>query len=256
MLEICVADATGLADAIAGGADRIELCAALELGGLTPSAGLIAQAATAAIPVHALLRPRAGDFIHDAVEEAILATDLDQAADAGLAGVVIGASRPDGTLDTALLRRLVAQAETAGARRGRRLSLTLHRAFDLCPDLDVALDQAIALGFDRILTSGGARTALAGQERLAALHARAAGRIRILAGSGVDAAAVPILLGGGADEVHASARVARITDPRLAAFGFAPPELRHTDRATVARLAAAVAETPGLREKHLSNTNI
>ena len=241
MLEICVADAAGLAAAIQGGADRIELCAALEQGGLTPSAGLIAQAAGAAIPVHALLRPRAGDFVHDAAEEAILAADLDHVAAAGLAGIVIGASRPDGTLDTPLLHRLIARAEAASARRSRRLSLTLHRAFDLCPDLDVALDQAIALGFDRILTSGGALTALAGRDRLAALHARAAGRIRLLAGSGVDVATIPILLGGGADEVHASARVPHVTDPRLVAFGFAPPALRRTDTATVAALAAAVA---------------
>ncbi|MGK6320464.1 copper homeostasis protein CutC [Sphingomonas sp. DT-204] len=237
MLEVCIDEAAGVAAAVDGGADRIELCAALALGGLTPPASLIRHAAGAPIPVHLLARPREGDFRYRADEAALVAADIDAAAEAGLAGVVIGASAPDGRLDAPLLARWMAHARAAAARRARSLSLTLHRAFDLAPDLPAALETAIELGFDRILTSGGAPRAAEALPMLASLVRQAGERIIILAGSGIDAATLPSILETGVREVHASCRsptgAAGETEQR---FGFqAGPRLR-TDRSKVEAL--------------------
>ena len=123
LLEVCVADALSLAEAIAGGADRIELCSSLELGGLTPTPGLIGQAAEAPIPIYAMVRPRSGDFVFDTGDLDCMYREIDAVRAAGLAGVVLGASRPDGTLDTAMLEKL--------SRHASGLGTTLHRAIDL-----------------------------------------------------------------------------------------------------------------------------
>ncbi|MFV0622630.1 copper homeostasis protein CutC [Sphingomonas sp. ac-8] len=208
MLEVCIDEPAGIEAAVAGGADRIELCAALSVGGLTPPAALVRLAAQAPIPVHLLARPRDGDFRYTDVEAAMIADDITLAADAGLAGVVIGASAADRSLDAPLLARLVAHARDAGTKRGAPLSLTLHRAFDLCPDLPAALDVAIELGFDRALTSGGEPRAVDALPMLEALHRRAAGRITILPGSGIDSATLPAILTTGVVEAHASCRSA------------------------------------------------
>ncbi|MGL5010398.1 MAG: copper homeostasis protein CutC, partial [Paracoccaceae bacterium] len=136
LIEICVDDAPGLAAAIAGGADRIELCAALALGGLTPSAGFRQHAASAPIPVYPMIRPRPGDFTFTDAEITLMEHDIVTARSLGLAGVVLGASHPDGTLDTNTLARLITAAGPLG--------LTLHRAFDLTPDPIAALDTAIS----------------------------------------------------------------------------------------------------------------
>ena len=175
MLEVCVETIAGLEAAVRGGADRIEVCAALSVGGLTPPGSLIRAAAAVPLPVHLLARPRAGGFIHDAAEQALIADDIRAAAEAGLAGVVIGASAADRQLDTAALARWIEHARTLGQQRGAPLSLTLHRAFDLVPDPLAALEQAVALGFDRILTSGGQPRAIDGVATLAALHRQGGG---------------------------------------------------------------------------------
>jgi copper homeostasis protein CutC len=238
LLEVCVEDTHGLAAAVEGGADRIELCAALDVGGLTPPPSLIRAAAAVPIPVHLLVRPRAGDFVYDAVERALVEDDIRAAADAGLAGVVIGANARDGTLDTDCL------AGWAEVARGRALSLTLHRAFDLTPDPLAALEQAVALGFDRILTSGGAPRAVDAIDTLTSLVATAGARITVLVGSGVSPTTVRALLATGAREVHASCRVARAatSDATLRRFGFVAETSHATDRATVARLAALLRD--------------
>ena len=145
LLEICVDTAAGLDAAIKGGADRIELCSALEVGGLTPTPGLIAYARTSPIPVYAMVRPRPGDFVFDVSDAATMLDDIRAVADAGLAGVVLGASLPDGQLDCATLQTLCAAAQGLGT--------TLHRAFDLVPDFDAALEMAVNLRFERVLTS-------------------------------------------------------------------------------------------------------
>lgn len=232
-LEVCVEDVAGIEAAVAGGADRVELCAALAVGGLTPPASLIAQAARAPIPVHLLARPRDGNFHYSPAEVALVTADIRAAAEAGLAGVVIGASGADHQLDGDVLARWIAVARSSG----KPLSLTLHRAFDLCPDPFAALETAVALGFDRILTSGCAPKAIDGRATLAALVAAAGTRITILAGSGIDAATLPAILATGVREVHASCRSAQgEANVREIAFGFQAGARLATDRAKVATL--------------------
>ncbi|VXD04071.1 copper homeostasis protein CutC [Sphingomonas sp. 8AM] len=244
LLEVCVEDARGIAAAVAGGADRIELCAALDIGGLTPPASLVRAAAQAPLPVHLLARPRAGGFVHDTAERALVADDIRTAAEAGLAGVVIGASLSDHRLDAETLSAWIALARDLGAARGQPLSLTLHRVFDLAPDLAAALETAVALGFDRILTSGGQPKAVDAIPTLTTLVDRAAGRIGILAGSGVSAATLPAILASGISEAHASCRSAvPEQDPALTRFGFNPPVARQTDIAAVATLATMLRTT-------------
>lgn len=234
ILEVCVDDVVGLIAAIQGGADRIELCSSLSLGGLTASAGLMAEASQLGAPVIALIRPRGGGFVYDAVEERVMLRDIEMAAELGLAGVAIGALSSDGRLDLALLRRL--------ARRADGLQLTLHRAFDLVHDQAAALEEVIALGFQRILTSGAALTAPAGAAQLAALVAQSRGRIQILAGSGITADNVSALLSStGAHEVHASCRNPEVAAaPELLAFGFAASSCRSTSAALVRELKTCI----------------
>ena len=234
LLEVCVDSAEGLHSAIEGGAGRIELCSALELGGLTPSQALMALASKAPIPVYAMIRPHAGSFCFSADDEAIMAADIGNARNAGLAGVVLGVSLPDGSLDVALLERLVAEAKGLGT--------TLHRAFDLVPDAETALEQAIALGFERILTSGLSQTAEEGLDNLRQLAGKAGKRIGIMPGSGVSAGNVGrIIEATGATEVHASCRVSvEEKDSRAIAFGFAAERSFRTSGACVAELKAAI----------------
>ncbi len=237
LLEVCVEDAAGLAAAVAGGADRIELCSALSVGGLTPSAGLMALAAAVDIPVYAMIRPRAGDFVFGSDELAIMRDDIDAARAAGLAGVVLGANRADGRLDVAMLEQL--------SRHAAGLGRTLHRAFDLVPDFAEAVETAVDLSFERILTSGGAKTAPDGIEALSDIIGIADGRISIMPGSGVTIDTIDSLLNRLAvHEVHSScSRSEPAKSDRLVSLGFVPPSARMTDeglvRALKARLGAA-----------------
>lgn len=252
ILEVCVEDLHGIDAAIAGGADRIELCAALGIGGLTPPSSLIRAAAASSeasgVPVHLLARPREGGFVYTPREHALIADDIRTAAEAGLAGIVIGALDADQRLDLRALAAWVAHAKALGDARGRPLSLTLHRAFDLCRDMPDALESAVTLGFDRILTSGGAPRAFDGVETLTALHQQAAGRIIVLAGSGVSPETLPSILATGVHEVHASCRalVTSAADPAELRFGFASPDRVTTSRDAVERLANMVARYPAL----------
>lgn len=238
LLEICVDDASGLAAAVAGGADRIELCSALAMGGLTPAPGLIALAAEQPLPVHAMIRPRGGNFVHTEAEIGTMLADIDHVRASGLAGVVLGASRADGRLDEKTLGRLAARAEGLG--------LTLHRAFDLVPDLSEAIETAVVLGFERILTSGGARRAADGVETLERTIALADGRISIMPGAGIDpdnAAALVARLG--VREVHASCgRTVAPIDEKILDLGFDTSARRVTDREMVAALKAVLAASP------------
>ena len=174
LLEVCVEDAAGLRAAVDGGADRIELCSALSVGGLTPSPGLMALAGKVDIPVYAMIRPRPGDFVFDASDMDIMRIEIDAARSAGLAGVVLGASRPDGRLDKEALKTLVDHAHGLG--------LTLHRAFDLVPDPVEALDVAMTLGVERILTSGLVPRAIDGVNLLKQLVDQAGTRLSIMPG--------------------------------------------------------------------------
>ncbi|WP_374644921.1 copper homeostasis protein CutC [Tabrizicola sp.] len=252
-LEVCVDTLAGLEAAVEGGADRIELCAALALGGLTPSVGMMREAAQCGVPVLAMIRPRAGDFVWSGAEVRAMEAEIATAGEAGLAGVVLGASLPDGRLDLPVLRRLVAAARAAGGDRGparnrtgafdgsdpefskvpEPLDLTLHRCFDLVPDQGEALGQAVALGFRRVLTSGGAATAGAGAARIGALVAQAAGRIAVMAGAGVTAETAPGLLAQGVRELHGSCAEDFAAGGKVVAMGFGPRVERRTSAALV-----------------------
>lgn len=231
-LEVCVDTAEGLATAIAGGADRIELCAALVLGGLTPSAGLMGLAAASPVPVMAMIRPRAGGFVWAESEVAMMETEIAAARAAGLAGVVLGASLSDGRLDGGVLERLVVAA--AG------MDLTLHRCFDLVPDRGEALELAIRLGFRRVLTSGGAATVGEGMAQIAMLVAQAAGRVTIMPGSGVGPDQVAALKALGIAEIHGSCSVPMAVAKGLVDMGFSPAGLRQTDAGKLRALRRAM----------------
>jgi copper homeostasis protein len=226
-LEVCIDTPEGFHAAVAGGADRIELCAALDLGGLTSSPGLMALAAKSSIPVYAMIRPRAGDFVFGGQDEAVMLGDIDAVRSAGLAGVVIGANRSDGRLDVALLERLMRHADGLG--------VTLHRAFDLVPDPFEALDMAMQLGVERILTSGLVPKAIDGADLLRQLVDRAGERLSIMPGSGVNTANVVELLSRtGAREVHGSCRaVLEAGDSRAVEFGFEASQSYRTSEAIV-----------------------
>nr|WP_315393070.1 copper homeostasis protein CutC [uncultured Duganella sp.] len=236
LLEVCVDNVEGLSAAIAGGADRIELCAALEVGGLTPTSGLLRVAAASPLPVVAMIRPRGGDFCFDDVEIQLMLNEIDAVAAIGLQGVVLGASLRNGMLDQPTLERLTRRARDHG------LETTLHRAIDLCPDLAQATRQAIDLGFARILTSGGAPRALEGIGGLQRCFDAAGDRITIMPGAGIGADNVGRLLDKlPVREVHAScsAPVAASTAPVMA-FGFDTGGRRQTSMARVLALKAAL----------------
>ncbi|MEB2847205.1 copper homeostasis protein CutC [Rhizobiales bacterium RZME27] len=234
LLEVCVETPEGIIEAVAGGADRLELCSALDLGGLTPSPGLMLEAAKVPIPVYAMIRPRAGNFVYSADSERAMLGDIDAVRAHGLAGVVIGSNHPDGRLAVALLRRLMAHTEGLG--------VTLHRAFDLVPDPFEALEQAVDLGVERILTSGLEKTALEGRELLRMLVEHADGRVSIMAGSGIGPASVEqIITDSGVREVHGSCRlVAGEASPRSVSFGFEPRVSFATSRTVVAEVARII----------------
>lgn len=206
LLEVCAGDLESVRAAAEGGAARVELCSALGEGGVTPSIGFIRQALLVpGLRVHVLIRPRGGDFLYTPEEVNAMVADIEACREAGAHGVVIGALTPDGDIDLPSCRRMI---EAAG-----EMSVTFHRAFDLCRNPEEALDTIIELGCDRLLTSGQAATALEGTPLLRRLHDRAAGRLIILAGGGVTPDnAADILIGSGTNEVHASAR-AGVTSP-------------------------------------------
>ncbi len=232
-LEVCVDSTEGMLAAVEGGADRIELCSALEVGGLTPSAGLIRRAAEMPVPVHALIRSRAGDFCFGADEVATMIEDIRAARSAGLAGIVIGAARPDGMLDDAALGAMIAAAEG--------MSVTLHRVFDLVPDFGAAVETAVRLGCERILTSGGALDALQGAEAIAAICGRAAGRIGILPAAGITSANVASLLAAApVSEVHSACGRDVQMAQRAVDMDFCHPTRLTTDPAEVRALKEAL----------------
>jgi copper homeostasis protein len=179
------------------GAARLELCVGLADGGVTPPGGLItAVLERVSIPVFVMIRPRAGDFVYSDAEMAEALHGVAMARRRGAHGIVLGVLCRDGRVDVDRTRRLVA--------RGGGLPATFHRAFDAVPDQEAALEDAIAAGASRVLTSGGAATALEGAGRLAALARQAHGRITVLAGGSVRSHNVRALLArSGVREVHA-----------------------------------------------------
>ncbi|MBL4806039.1 MAG: copper homeostasis protein CutC [Rhodobacteraceae bacterium] len=196
-LEVCVDTIDCAILAANSGASRIELCAALSEGGLTPSFGMMAAAADLPVPIYVMIRPRAGGFDYSAAEISSMKHDIIAAKKLGLAGVVFGVLHADGTLDCAVNAELLACAEPMGC--------TLHRAFDLTPDPEQALMQAIDLGFERVLTSGKCAKAMDGLGLIARLVKIAKDQISIMPGSGITAENVRhIVQKTGVSEVHGS----------------------------------------------------
>jgi copper homeostasis protein len=198
LFEVCADSPAAVLAAVSVGADRVELCSDLAVGGVTPSVGLIGWAA-ALIPAHVLIRPRGGDFVYSAAEADIMLRDIEAATAAGARGVVVGALTREGAVDLALCADLIAAARPA--------SVTFHRAFDATADPAAAFADVLSLGADRLLTSGAAPTALDGADLIARLVARAGDQLVVLPGGGVtEATAAAIVAATGARELHFSGR--------------------------------------------------
>ena len=200
LLEVAANSVASAQAAQAGGAGRVELCSALELGGLTPSHATIAMARERLrIPLYVLIRPRAGDFLYDDDECEAMRRDIETCVALGCDGVVLGVLDADGEVDMERCYGLIAAAG--------HLGVTFHRAFDLVRDPRRALDDVIALGCERVLTSGGQASASEGAPLIRELIAQAADRIAIMPGAGVTADNLAALATAtGAREFHASAK--------------------------------------------------
>jgi copper homeostasis protein len=197
LLEVCADSVEHAVGAERAGAARIELCDFRVDGGATPDESMLARCRDLArLPLHVLIRPRGGRFVFSPAETEAMLRDIATARRLGADGVVVGALREDGSVDVEQARVLVDAA--------RPMSITFHRAFDVCPDPAAALESLIALGVDRVLTSGGAPTAEEGIGTLAALVRQGAGRIGILAAGTIRAGNVRrIVEETGVREVHA-----------------------------------------------------
>jgi copper homeostasis protein len=202
LLEVCVASVDDAVAAAAGGADRIELNSALELDGLTPSHGLLLETRRRVpIPVIAMARPRGGDSCYSEAEFEVLRRDVDHALEAGADGVAFGILTRDGDIDVKRCRSVIRQV----GRDGR--DVVFHRAFDRTAEPLEAIDQLIDLGVRRVMTSGSARTAVAGAALIRELAERTAGRIEILPAGGIRPVnALRVVRMTGCDQLHTSLR--------------------------------------------------
>ena len=177
-IECCCTSVDEVLEAVAGGASRVELCERLEVGGVTPSAELIENVmSVSTLPVNVLVRPRGGDFFFNEEERLQMIEDINLCKRLGVNGVVIGALDGDGNIDVDLMRSLMVEAKP--------LSVTFHRAFDCCADPYKSIEDVIALGCDRLLTSGLAASAYEGRELISELVDMAGDRIIIMPGAGV-----------------------------------------------------------------------
>ena len=193
-LEVCVDSTASALAAKRGGADRLELCADLIVGGTTPSLTLVQQVkAEIGLPVRALLRPRFGDFCYDSYELAQMEQLAAELVEAGADGIVTGVLTPEGALDAGAMQPIYAAARKAAEKAGRPVACTLHRAFDVCADPFAALETARSMGLCTILTSGQAASAPQGAALLRQLTERAGKDVEILAGAGVSAQNIPVL---------------------------------------------------------------
>jgi len=198
LFELCVTDLEAARTAESGGADRIELCSQLSVGGVTPDHELMTKTIqTLLIPVHVLIRPRPGDFVFSSAEFGEMKRQIERAKAAGAAGVATGVLLPDGRVDVERTRELVALAKP--------MKVTFHRAFDETPDMVGALEDVIRCGVDCLLTSGGEPDVLTGAESIAKLRTLAAGRLDVMAGGGLQLASlVEVLRRTGVSHLHGS----------------------------------------------------
>jgi len=214
-LEVCVSDLAGINAAVTGGADRLELCTALEIGGLTPTRGLVKEALREDLPVNVLVRTRGGNFVYSNSEIEIMRQDIIDFRELGAIGFVIGALTVDGALDLPNLGLLL---DACGD-----CEVTLHRAFDYTANQELALKQAKEMGFHRVLTSGGAANVIGGLEMLQRLNLDAGLDIQVVPGGGIRPDNLAIILEALLPKViHASckSRAASISnDLALGAMG-------------------------------------
>jgi len=200
VIEIAVDSTESAIAAEQGGAQRIELCSALREGGLTPSLGLVRTVRSAcSLALFTMIRPRGGDFLYTANEFRAMQEDIRIMAQEGVEGVVFGLLTRDGLVDK---ERTVALVELA-----RPMEVTFHRALDMAVDLEQALEDVIACGVQRVLSSGGAPSAWAGRDRLQSMLQQAGGRVTMMVGGGVRPAQIAELMAAtGAKEFHSSMR--------------------------------------------------
>lgn len=240
--EVCLQSVDDAVAAQFGGAHRVELCAALVEGGITPSLGSIRACRDAVdIDIMVMIRPRGGDFFYTDHELGAMAKDIAECRKIGVTGVVFGMLEQNGSVARTQVQRMVEEA-------GPDLSVTFHRAFDVSADPFAALDELIDLGVDRVLTSGQAGTVPEGKEMIRQLVERAAGRIGILPGCGITPENVAEMVAyTGVTEFHATAFAAlkspmthRNPDVYMGIPGLPEYERQITSEAEVRRFLAAV----------------
>lgn len=199
-IELVAYNLQSLQAAVKAGVDRIELCSSPDEGGVTPSFGFIEQARKLCpMDLYVMIRPRGGDFLYNIYEYNAMKRDIAQSQRLSIDGVVLGILKADGSLDKTPCKELIDMA--------RPLKVTCHRAFDMTADPFQALEDCIEIGFDRILTSGQKSNAIEGQILIADLIKRAAGRINIMPGAGINANnVVELLKQTQAKEIHLSAK--------------------------------------------------
>ena len=241
MVEVCANGVESCIAAQQGGADRVELCAGIPEGGTTPSYGEIkvARRVLSTTRLHVIIRPRGGDFLYTDLEVERMAEDIALCRDLGVDGVVFGCLKADGSIDMEKNRYLMECSQG--------MSVTMHRAFDRAANPEQALEDAIALGFDRILTSGQHPKAIQGADLLTRLNRQAAGRIILMAGSGVTEQNIRQLHEEtGLREFHFSAR-----EPQPSGMQYVNPNLymgrpganeAALDYTTARRVAATIAQ--------------
>ncbi len=182
------------------GADRIELCSGYSEGGLSPSAGAIEFVRKKiSVPLHVMVRPRIGDFVYNSLEKDVIISDINFCKNMGVDGIVVGALTKDGKVDVDFIKKIMELSHP--------MSVTFHRAFDITKDLFEALNELISCGVDRILTSGGRKSAVEGISTISELVKLAYDKIIILPGGGINPQNVQdILSKTGVKEIHFSAK--------------------------------------------------
>ena len=244
LLEACVDSVESAIAAERGGADRLELCSALIIGGQSPTPALFDEVRQRVnLPIRVMVRPRFGDFLYSENEFAVMLKEAETWRERGADGIVMGILKPDGELDTARMRVIVQATPNVG--------YTLHRAFDLCKDPYEALESAIETGFDTVLTSGQAESCIKGATLLRRLNAQAAGRATILGGAGINASVIPELYAAtGITCYHASGKTrlqSRMAFRRegvpMGLPGFSEFEIWQTDAENIRRIKQAMEAT-------------
>lgn len=243
-LEIAVVSAAGAGAAASEGANRIELCSSLELGGITPSQGLMEASmehVDGRLEIHPLVRSRPGDFRYSASDLDTMVHEIRHLLAQGAHGVVIGALTPSGEVDVHAVQRLVGAARDANPEA----QLTFHRAIDQSKDPLVALEQLMELGFTRVLTSGHEASAGAGLPTLTSMVERAGDALEIMAGGGLTLGDIPAMHAAGLSAVHLSAKktVSTLGDGAIslgAQDGNDPTAYSVTDREVVRAARAKV----------------